>query len=61
MSDTVEVALTYCEWDEDENEVWTSSCGQEYIYTSPVDLDFGFCPYCGKELVYIRYDAYDFN
>ena len=46
-----------CEWEEDVEENWSSQCGQEYIYTSPVDLDFGYCPYCGKELIAIPADG----
>lgn len=44
-----------CEWIQDENGVWETSCGNmfEIIEGTPRDNELRFCPYCGKHLVQI--------
>ena len=42
-----------CEWQQDENGVWETNCGNLFEVTegTPYENDLKYCPYCGKHLV----------
>jgi len=44
--------IVSCEWNEDENGAWWTSCdnGFEFIDGTPLDNKMKFCCYCGKPL-----------
>ena len=47
-------AVVRCEWTQDVDlpEVWLSDCGHDFMLNdgTPLNNDFKFCPFCGKEL-----------
>lgn len=45
--------LPHCAWNENEDGVWETSCGDlfEFIESGPKDNKMKFCCYCGKKLV----------
>ncbi len=50
-----------CEWKEDEDGVYETSCGDHRMYEisvgTPKENDMAFCPFCGRELVEIAAGA----
>ena len=54
--------MTNCLWIEDGNGGYRATCtGSRFEFTqddSPIDNGFKFCPYCGRDLISIDYDAY---
>lgn len=47
------VGLERCLWEYQEDEdCWDTECGNKFtlIDGTPIENDFHFCPYCGKEL-----------
>jgi len=45
-------ALPSCEWVEDEEGIWETSCGNTHMLLAgtPIENQFKFCPYCGSKL-----------
>ena len=41
---------TECVWRESVDGYWESTCGESFSFTEGGPGDFGFCPYCGKEM-----------
>ena len=41
-----------CSWTQDDEELWSSSCGLEWIFLDdgPKENDMNYCPKCGKKL-----------
>lgn len=39
-----------CEWEQDSDGAWVTECRPAYVATtfSPSDLEFEYCPFCGK-------------
>ena len=46
-----ETPLT-CTWTENEDGVYETNCGNLFVFNDggPVENDFRYCPYCGREL-----------
>lgn len=47
-----------CNWDEDWNDVWMTTCGQEFVFSDggPLDNNFKVCPFCGKNIRETKYN-----
>jgi NMD protein affecting ribosome stability and mRNA decay len=43
---------TPCTWEEDDEGIWSSTCGQEWEFNvdTPEGNNFRFCPFCGHPL-----------
>jgi hypothetical protein len=41
-----------CEWKEDPDGFWDTSCGHAYSFEAgnPCEDSFDYCPYCGKKI-----------
>ena len=48
-----------CEWKEDEDGIYATSCGQDYCYELPLQdcPDVIYCQHCGKKIVAIPYKS----
>lgn len=46
-----------CEWREDEDGNWWSSCDNGFVFDSgaPSENGFRFCPYCGRVLWQVQF------
>jgi len=44
--------VAVCAWAVDEDGIWTTSCGKEFVFTDdgPTENNFWFCHNCGKRL-----------
>jgi hypothetical protein len=42
-----------CEWAEDDDGVWFTTCANAWVFTEggPSENGCAFCPYCGRKLV----------
>lgn len=43
----------YCEWTEDDNGLWNTTCAgtHEFQWGKPSDNNYNWCPYCGGRLL----------
>lgn len=52
-----------CKWDEDENSVWGTGCGNLHVVNphkgKPLDNGMVFCCYCGKPIEQVDYVCLD--
>lgn len=48
-----------CEWKEDEDGNWSTSCDQIMVfeYAKPFEQGYKFCHHCGKPIKFIEYTA----
>jgi len=46
----------YCEWKEDRDGIWHTSCNQTFFFDSGDAIDNGFlyCPFCGRRLLQLN-------
>lgn len=54
LAEQCEKEEVFCAWTVDAEGTWSSSCGQEYVFTNdegPVGNGFKFCHHCGNPLV----------
>jgi len=54
---------TGCEWEADEENNWTTSCGKTFclIEGGPIENDMKFCCYCGLALDELPYEEPDYD
>lgn len=47
-----------CSWREDFDGYWETSCGELHDFNegTPADNSHRFCPYCGSNLIEVRYE-----
>jgi hypothetical protein len=55
-----------CTWtapSEDENDYWSSSCGEAYVFEidTPTVHGYAYCPHCGRKLVEVVLPEEDTN
>ena len=48
-----------CYWAEDSDGNWETDCGNMFTLISgtPIENDFQYCPYCGKEIQERQYTS----
>lgn len=47
-----------CKWVQDEEDVWNTDCGNNFIINegSPIDNNMKYCCYCGKQIKTVLFE-----
>ena len=51
------IAQAACLWKEDEDGHWFTACDNGFTFNEggPKDNRFGYCPYCGRHVIFMRH------